>query len=195
MNMNYRIENIFPTPIYVSTVSNFDSIQKEIENGISSSNFEMNKDWGNTHYLSDISFKENAIKDKKMFYFEEEIDRHIKNYCLEIGFCYKKYEMESWISLFKEDNYGHIHSHGHSDISGCYYYKSSPDSGEIFFENPVANMSSAYCYYQKYCQRWIHQPDVGKILLFPGWLKHGITKNNTKEERISISFNINFRRD
>ena len=193
--MMYQIENIFPTPIYTTFVSNIDLIQKEIQHGISTCNFEMKTDWGGTHYLSDVAFKDNVIEQKKMFYFQEEIDKHLKNYCFEIGFEYKKYDMESWISLFKNDNYGHIHSHGDADISGCYYYKSCPDSGEIFFENPVPNMSSSHCYYEKYCQRWIHQPDVGKILLFPGWLKHGITKNKTNEDRISISFNINFRRD
>ena len=34
----------------------------------------------------------------------------------------------------------------------------------------------------------------GGLILFPGWLKHGINMNNSDEERISVSFDITFNR-
>ena len=45
----------------------------------------------------------------------------------------------------------------------------------------------------KRAEVWEHKPEVGKILLFPGWLKHGINTNNTDNIRISLSFNICFK--
>jgi ectoine hydroxylase-related dioxygenase (phytanoyl-CoA dioxygenase family) len=31
------------------------------------------------------------------------------------------------------------------------------------------------------------------LLLFPGWLEHGVATNETTSDRVSISFNINFK--
>ena len=189
--MTYHIENIFPTPLYVSDVSNFYLIQQEIRDSIDSVEFKMREDW-NTHYLSDITFEKNIIDELNLQYFKEEIDKHVRNYCKSILFEYKNYTLDSWISLFKPENHGHLHSHGDSDIPGCYYYKSNGKDGDIFFETPVPNMSSSHCFYENYCKRWDHTPKEGKLLLFPGWLKHGIKLNTTDEDRISISFNVNF---
>ena len=35
---------------------------------------------------------------------------------------------------------------------------------------------------------------TGTILLFPGWLKHGIMTNETEHDRVSFSFDIIFDR-
>ena len=83
---------------------------------------------------------------------------------------------------------------GYAVISGVYYYKTNGDDGDIFFECPVPTIGSSFCYFNNYCNRWIHKPEEGKILLFPSWLKHGISKNETDETRISISFNLYFDR-
>ncbi len=36
--------------------------------------------------------------------------------------------------------------------------------------------------------------EVGKMVLFPAYLDHGVTTNETKEDRVSLAFNINFDR-
>ena len=41
---------------------------------------------------------------------------------------------------------------------------------------------------------FVIKPKVGKLLLFPSWLEHGVHINHTDHERMSVSFNINFRR-
>ena len=35
-------------------------------------------------------------------------------------------------------------------------------------------------------------PEVGKLLLFPGWLQHGVSTNTTSSNRKSLAFNIYF---
>jgi hypothetical protein len=34
------------------------------------------------------------------------------------------------------------------------------------------------------------EPVSSKLILFPGWLPHGVERNTTEEDRISISFNV-----
>ena len=191
--MTYEIENIFSTPLYVSDVNHFDLIQQEIKESIDFVNFQMKGEW-ETHYLSDVTFEKNIIEDLNLHYLKDELDMHVRNYCRSINFEYKSYTMDSWISLFKPGNYGHLHSHGDSDISGCYYYKSNGNDGDLFFETPVPHMTSSHCFYDNYSKQWDHKPREGKILIFPGWLRHGIKLNKTDTDRISISFNINFNR-
>lgn len=192
--MNYIIENLYPTPIYVSHVKQYIDIQNEIGNSVEKYEFKMRDDWG-THYLSHQNFESDFIKENRLEYFSTELDFHIRNYCRELDFKVRKYKLESWISLFETGNYGHIHSHGYVDLSGVYYYKTNGDDGDLFFECPVPNIGSSFCYYNKFCNRWIHKPEEGKLLLFPGWIKHGITTNKTNDSRISISFNVIFDRE
>ena len=191
--MDYKIENLYPTPIYCSRAKQFEDVQQELKTTVENTNFAIREDWG-THYLSHQNFGSDFIEENELFYFSTEIDFHVRNYCKEIGSVVPNYRLESWISMFKPGNYGHIHSHGYSDISGVYYYKTNGDDGDIFFECPVPTIGSSFCYFNNYCNRWIHKPEEGKILLFPSWLKHGISKNETDETRISISFNLYFDR-
>ena len=192
--MSYAIENLYPTPIYVSDVKQFIEIQTEIKNFVDTLTFDTKENWGETHYLSSQNFDDNFIDNCKLPQFSDELDFHLRNYCREIEFPFRNYKIDSWVSLFKKGNYGHVHSHGHVDIAGVYYYKTNEIDGNLFFECPVPNIGYSFCYYNKYCKRWVHVPKEGKILLFPGWIRHGITTNTTDNTRISISFNITFDR-
>ena len=190
--MSYSIEQLFSTPVYVTQVDKFDSIQQEITTAMESINFEMNPSWGQTHYLSDPTFEESLFTTHKFPIFKEEIDRNLKVYAKTLNFEVKKYIFHSsWIALFEKGNYGHIHNHGHSDISGVYYYSRSEEDGHIFFESPVDAASSSLPYFGG----TITIPGTtGTLLLFPGWLRHGIRPNVTDIPRVSLSFDIVFDR-
>ena len=188
------IESLFPTPIYYSFLDNIEDVQKEVLNCVNNLEFEMNDRWGKTHYLSDPSFKTNLVDQYNLKIFKKNLNIHLTRYCNEIGLLCKPYKVtSSWMSLFKKDNYGHIHHHGDVDISGVYYVKTNQEDGKIFFLCPTPCMESSFLY-QDLASRWSHKPMVGKILLFPGWLSHGIETNKTDNERMSLSFNINFLR-
>ena len=40
-----------------------------------------------------------------------------------------------------------------------------------------------------------YPPKEGLFLLFPSWLFHGVRSNDTKDNRISISFNVTLTKD
>ena len=191
----YVIENVFPTPIYSTIIHNLYEVQDEIDNKISGVKFTCPENWGKTHLLSTTTFGDNIIDDLNLVNTKNTIEEHLKVYCNEIEFQFKNYSMNSWFTLFEKNNYAHIHTHSYYDVSGCYYYQTNGDDGDIFFESPNLASSNSYCYTRKYGDRWRHKPKVGKLILFPSWLPHGVLTNETDSKRISLAFNILFNRE
>ena len=172
------IEQLFSIPVLNTKVKNFSQIQNEITEGIKKSKFTINPDWGRTHYLSDPTFSENWLVKHNCNTLMSEINTHVKEY-KHLLHTDKKYELiSSWVALFKEHNYGHIHNHG-LGISGVYYYKVKGSTGNLFFRSD-----------RGWQGRLAAESEEGRLYLFPSDLEHGITTNTTNTSRISISFNF-----
>ena len=74
------IQNLYPTPIYSAKVYNFDAVQEDMYRALENTNFEMNEVWA-SHYLSDVFFQLNVVKENKMDAFVADLTKHIQNYC------------------------------------------------------------------------------------------------------------------
>jgi uncharacterized protein (TIGR02466 family) len=101
----------------------------------------------------------------------------------------------SWMSRNKPGSYSHIHSHirSPSHISGVYYFKTNGKDGDIFFECPIPTVSTSWLGNNTLLQPAIYlQPQQGKLILFPSWLRHGVCTNLTQDTRLSVSFNALF---
>ena len=181
------IETYFPTHVYVEErIDNFVDVQKEMKECVKNVEFSFHEKWG-THYLTDLNFQSDLLH--KMPVFSKELSKHIEQYCNTMKF-YEKTRIEvvsSWFSKFLKGNHGHIHNHKGSDISGVYYHQTSGDDGNIFFTTPNPFTEVGECWSSV---RHNHEPKEGKLLIFPGWLRHGITTNLTNNIRISFSFNL-----
>jgi uncharacterized protein (TIGR02466 family) len=97
----------------------------------------------------------------------------------------------SWASIQRKDSILHPHTHSYSVFSGVLYLKTDENSSSLAFYNPnpfvdflETKQSTAY----NYRYSWI-KPEIGTLLLFPSWLKHGSIEPNRSDERIIISFN------
>ena len=189
---NYLVEYLFPTPI-LSTVlegEDIELVQGEISNKIKNLKFNKKQEWGDTHALSSTDFKKCVIKELNLINFRKILHINLKKYCDSINFTPKNYLSESWGTLFKKNDYGHSHIHGNADISGVYYYKTNEKDGDILFDNPSPQVQMSKCFSLN--SSWKHTPKVGKLLLFPSYLRHSVQRNTTEEDRISLSFNITF---
>tara|TARA_B100001113_G_scaffold328273_1_gene302372 strand:- start:1244 stop:1819 length:576 start_codon:yes stop_codon:yes gene_type:complete len=186
------IAELFGTPLYRSKVNNYDEIQKEFSLIVSDIPFKRNPYYGQNNFLTYGNFDRNIIKERVLINFEKELEFHIKLFSENLNFQYRSYNIRSsWIAKFEKGSDAHIHDHGSSDISGVYYYKKCDSDGNIFFQSPVAQSESSMCFWNPHFQMSTEQ---GELLLFPGYLKHGIHTNNTEEDRISFSFDIVFNR-
>jgi uncharacterized protein (TIGR02466 family) len=194
--MDSYIDNVYTTPIYVAKISEeegFSVIQEEAKRAIEASEFTAKAEWGSTHYLSSTTFMDNVIDEQKMKIFSIILHSHLHKYMDTIGFNIRPYLVTSWFSLFQKGQYGHLHNHGNADVSGCYYIETSGDDGDFYIEDPRPANETSYAFAGRYCSgRRTYKPEVGKMLLFPGYLYHGIKTNTTDTDRVSLSFNIKF---
>ena len=201
------VQGWFSTPIYFNKVQEpvLSTIQKEFDSVVSEFEkndiFQYNEGWlPGTHKISDRSFKTNFLEDYELNTFTTELSMHVNAYVQGIGMPANKAVsfkiINSWMTKFAADEFAHSHDHGSSDISGVYYYKvpNHSNSGEIQFHSPVEQLSTSYV--TEHIPRQVTYPaEVGGIILFPGWLRHGVTVNRSNEDRMSISFNISFKRE
>jgi hypothetical protein len=189
--MKYTIENLFPSPIYVTTLADIDKVQEEIGNAIKNTSYDGNLPyWGKSFDITSLS--NDIIKEQNMNMFDYVFNIHLKNYCKEIGFQFREYTRTSWLARTEKNGHTPVHDHAWSDISGVYYYQTNSQDGSIYFIPPTPAYTSL-CF-QKFAGRWEHPPAIGKLLLFPSYLLHAVQTNESNDERISLSFSVNFKR-
>ena len=188
LDLGSKIHNLFPTKIYSDRVGNYDEIQEELKGVIQVFDTEIGwEDLWDTHLITDSKFQDNIIDQHNLTKFKDEITYHIREYsAIDNEFKINS----SWLTRCDKGNYAVCHEHGWSDISGVYYYQSNGKDGDIYFQTP--NLAQTTCI-------WMHDPNTiqfppeqGGLILFPGWLRHGVNTNTTDHTRISISFNISF---
>jgi uncharacterized protein (TIGR02466 family) len=107
---------------------------------------------------------------------------------------YSNQQMVYWININAFGHANRKHIHGNSILSGCVYLKVLENSGNIIF-NP--NLANEY-FFQSFtecdndltsCQTTFF-PEEKKVIIFPAFLPHSVSKNNSNEDRISIGFNF-----
>lgn len=196
----YHVEHLYSVPVYVAYSDPSGPVQKEMEAILPSVEFgTCPESWGKTHKLSKSHdnpsyFTEDAIKDYKLVEFEKMLNEALDHYYFYFSEKSRpvNYRRVSWFTKTEKNDYAAIHSHIHADIAGCYYAATTGEDGNFFFTSPSTGLEISP-HYSHLADRIDQIPQVGKLMLFPGFLKHGITTNTTDSTRISLSFNIHFK--
>ena len=104
-----------------------------------------------------------------------------------------------WAMINGPGTYNKLHSHAHNFLSGAFYLQVPKDSGKITFHNPhpqsevlTTPMKTDQSIHLATRVGW--QPKVNDLLIFPSWLNHEVEINNSKEDRIMLSFNAKIQR-
>jgi uncharacterized protein (TIGR02466 family) len=187
-------DNIVKQPVFDQIQSDFDIVVNDLKN---KNSFQHKENWTpGTHRLSDVSFRKNLLDEYKLDAFREEIMRHVMSYTQQLGVPPQKLTeykiLQCWMTNTRKGEYTYHHNHGRVDISGVYYYKTNGHDGSITFNNPVPQFETFLL--EDLPTEVSCSPAVGKIILFPGWLYHSVGTNHTDNERISVAFNISFKR-
>lgn len=199
------IESWYATPIYHSLVdrSKFDEIQNDFkiafEDLKSKDKFQHKKGWDkDTHLLHDPDFLGNIINDYQMKAFGSEVKHHVIEYMKQVGSfgdVIPDFVIgQCWMTLTLNGHHAHKHAHGHADISGVYYFQTTGNDGDFYFEHPNRQLLETSVAFSELASKVVYKPQVGRLILFPGWMEHGVFENKTNSERVSISFNIYFQR-
>jgi len=100
-----------------------------------------------------------------------------------------------WLNINYPHSYNQIHNHPRCCFAGSFYLSVPENSGDIIFhsEKDVTNYmlpkwTTKYGEYNSIT--WTLPVERNAFYVFPGWLKHSVEANQSKEDRISISINV-----
>ena len=188
---------IFPTPVWTSIVPNFKQINEKMLNYIKSlqSSNPIGKNKSNLNGWHSENFN---LEDEEPKFFANSISSIINESFNDMSWDLQKNKskitaMWSIINPKNASNLRHIHPN--NSISSAYYVKASENSGDIVFYDPrSANTIKAPVVSNSNklnSNTFTVQPKEGLLVLFPSYLHHSVNRNDSEEERIVISFNIN----
>ena len=104
-----------------------------------------------------------------------------------------------WAMINGPGSYNKLHSHPHNYLSGAFYLQVPENSGKLTFHDPRPQSEVLAPPFKQ--DQSIHLaprvgwlPKVNDLLIFPSWLNHEVEINNSKEDRIMLSFNAKIKR-
>ncbi len=110
-----------------------------------------------------------------------------EGYCLDLD--------TAWLNLNPQHAENKVHIHPGADLSGVYYVKKPENSGGIVLYDPRVQIYPVRTPKNEMRKdRFEINAKAGDLLVFPGWLQHSVDTNMSKEDRISISFNLCWRK-
>lgn len=153
---------------------------------------------GYTSYasLDDLPTRATVFGDLK-----RRIDRHAAAFAGQLAFDLGagKLRMDSlWVNILKPGAAHTGHIHPHSVLSGTVYVAVPPGAGGLRLEDPRLPLMMAApprrADAPEALQTFVTlQPAAGSLFLWESWLRHEVTPNQAKGERLSISFNYGWR--
>lgn len=129
------------------------------------------------------------------------LDRHAKAYAegLQLDLGAGRLRMDSlWVNVLKTGGAHTGHIHPHSVLSGTVYVAVPPGAGTLKLEDPRLPLMMAAPPRRPDADEdqrsFVYlAPQPGTVLMWESWLRHEVTANRARAERISISFNYAWR--
>ena len=105
-----------------------------------------------------------------------------------------------WAVVNSPGSSNRLHNHPFNYLSGVFYLQVPKDSGSLIFHDPrpqseVLSPPKKQGENLHTAHRVTWEPKQNDLLVFPSWLQHEVEINNSQEERIVISFNIQLKRN
>ena len=185
---NSTIQNLFPTPIYMTNMNR--PFTKQELQFVEKQKNHCVKNEGN------INTKDNYILNRKEFKnIKKFLDQCCKDYLEKIISPKNNIELyitQSWLNYTEENQYHHIHSHQNSIVSGVFYFDCDKENDSIKFTNPKSyeqikpetkdfNMWNS--------ETWWFSVENGELIMFPSSTKHQVETKKGTNTRISLAFN------
>lgn len=131
---------------------------------------------------------------------ERQLNRHIKAFAQSLQFDLQDRKLamtDCWVNIMPPGVVHSLHLHPLSTLSGTYYVRTPKGCPGLKFEDPRLDRFMAAPPRKSDSRAenraWITLPaESGKVVLFESWLRHEVSPNTSRAERISISFNYNW---
>jgi uncharacterized protein (TIGR02466 family) len=192
------IRDIFPVKIYETEFENFVEIQQDLRNKIKPL-FETNTASGNDYFDKDgqpifARTNPNIQYNPDLQILKDFINRHVKLYWQACNYTSKvdPYVMQMWANDVPPGGFTPAHNHNPVPIAGVFYVDADEHQGNLYLEDPleIVKGKMPYDFLEKpylYTETITVKP--GKLVLFPGWLRHHVRSNRATENRIVVGLN------
>ena len=97
----------------------------------------------------------------------------------------------TWFNINQPLGSNKMHIHPGGAFSGVYVIQKPKDSGNLILYDPKVQQFPLREPRNKTRRDRIElDMQEGEIIIFPAWLQHSVTMNKSKEERVTMSFNL-----
>jgi uncharacterized protein (TIGR02466 family) len=105
--------------------------------------------------------------------------------------------VNSWVTIYPPGTYVPEHIHSNSLLSGVFYAKVPKDCGNLIFKDP-SSVAKTMCigdinHFPTVSTLHTHVVKEGQMIIFPSWLPHLTEVNQSEDDRIMVSFNIDMK--
>jgi uncharacterized protein (TIGR02466 family) len=196
-----EIFKFFPEPVFKYKLKDFEDLNKELsayiytlhnedKHGLERSN---KGGWHSKNF-------ELTVKDSIQKRFALKVQEYILNVFQSCGWKTENQNIrikEMWAIINKRDNFNVLHTHPNCYLSAAYYVKAPKKCGRFQVENP--NIAKRHSYPEINVRNELNTEGAGidinegDLLIFPGYLPHKVGRNESNEDRIVISFNVDVR--
>ena len=195
---NRNVLKLFPQPLIHYKFEDYkehnEELEKYIKNLYAKDNEGVQRSNIDGWHSPDFSLKE---KDTAAYKFFTSLRKYLIDVFKVLGWQYDPNKIimtNMWAIINKKNNFNLPHIHPNCYLSAAYYVKTHDGCGKIKFTNPnLASRQRSPVIENKtdFNQNGIEiDPKEGDLLFFPAYLTHEVLRNNSDDERIVISFNI-----
>ena len=198
---NQEIFKFFPEPVFKFKLKDFKNLNKELSEYIyklrdedGSGIVRSNKGgWHSKNF-------ELRIKDSIQNRFAIILQKYILKVFQNNGWKTENKNIrikEMWAIINKTGDFNVIHTHPNCYLSAAYYVKAPEKCGRFQIENP--NIAKKNYYPEIKTKNELNlevagiEIEEGDLLIFPGYLPHKVRANESNEDRIVISFNVDIK--
>lgn len=189
-----NVRSCFSVPIYTYQFSGglLDLIQNEILLSLKTVKSSMAMPWpelvsstfnwnGGNNFLDSVPTLRDQILDHYKIFLKDAGAKSIPELSISASF----------LNIMVANGFQFSHHHPDSIISGVYYYQiDSSDASRLVFENPNQVCDFVDPTGNLWPNHAEENPEQGKLVMFPSWLKHRVNLSTSKFERIAIAFNL-----
>lgn len=189
--MNRLLLNLFPSPVFVFDLDgqeldwitqDIDRAELDLARHLDQGRHavETNYDLAGKNWLIELGLQGLAdhIHQCQLDYFAE---LHAPPQSLKI--------VESWFNWYSAGGHMGDHEHPGCVISGVYYHRVGPNSGDLCFRNPnPVILNRLWPSVIEGMETVEIPPQPGRLVMFPSWMTHSV--NTVRSQKTSISFNM-----
>ena len=184
------IYNLFPTAVGVYDIQIPKNINEEYFKSLDVSGYHSLITDGESSHESSKG-NQFLLNQKELEPIKFQIQKSIDHYTCETGLGALTITA-SWFNILKPAGETLPHQHKASTISGALYVQSEADTCPFILQNPMDDFKLLDIKQRdtQYTSKTaVIDSITGRLVLFPSYIIHSTTTNNSKDNRIVISFN------